>query len=281
MQELPTLIGTTPPTAALSGRPLTFPQLSYLETHPSHPAVVAVARQLAMTSLQSTWYGHCTPGRPFSHICTLQHPSHLPEKCPFSHCMVEGCLGNHLQCSADGGTYTLHVPHSKTSASMVGPISYNIPPSLFPWLDSWLRFGWPIVAKEVSGWSCMGLQGLQGLSGGCAAAGGVRALPPSVLKGTSAAPPSLLAAGNHHCLLHPCHWCPHHPQQAHLPLQGGCCQASSVVLYCMWYCMLYLLQRVRYVPGSTAGSDQVCPHCFLCAGVAHPAAQAVQAHLCA
>lgn len=276
MQELATLIGNSPATAALDGRALPFPQLSFFQTHPTHPDVVAAARQLGMAVMQCVYYGHNTPGRPFSHISSLLHPSHLPEVCPFSHCKVDGCKGNHIERSADGSRFTLHVPHSKTSASMVGPISYPFSGSLVPWLEAWLMFGWLIVAKQV-GWPALLLAGWLGVA--------VRwwrryrqvliVVPPSL-------PPPLPLAGHYHCLLHPGHWSCHQPQQAHLPLQG-------------WYCLAAVRRRApARPPGSSCRpllllALILCPPflpslplpSFLYAGVAGSAAQAGQAHLCA
>lgn len=157
--------------------------------------MVAVARQLGMAVMQCVYYGHNTPGRPFSHISSLIHPSHLPEICPFSHCKVDGCKGNHIERSAEGGRFTLHVPHSKTSASMVGPISYPFSASLVPWLEAWLMFGWPIVAKQVGtvagccGCRCGGGGGACGTSAVplCADSLYCPPLPPSLLQGTTTA----------------------------------------------------------------------------------------------
>ena len=226
-----------------------------------------MARQLAMSTLQSAWYRHCTPGRPFSHICTLSRPGHLPEQCPFSHCRVEGCRANQIECAADGASYTLHVPHSKTSASMVGPISYTLPPSLFPWMDAWLRFGWPIVAKEVSCCCCRSCCCLHVLAAMCGAPPLPSPPPPhGGFDATAAAPTpypcALLPSGTtYHCLLHSFQWSPHLPQQAHLPLQGGWCWQQ---LYCL-YCRCAQLPAVRATP---AGLELVCTPFDLCAGVA-------------
>lgn len=115
VQELPAQVGNARATGTLSGKPLLFPQLSYMETHPTHSAVRAVARQWCMATMFAMWYGHITPGRPFAHICQLSHPDLLPQQCPTRHCRMEGCQGNAILRSADGEQYTLHIPHFKTS----------------------------------------------------------------------------------------------------------------------------------------------------------------------
>ncbi len=137
-------MGTSPGTAAASGRRLPFPQLIYFETHPEHPAVVEAARQWQVATIFRYWFGGATPGRPSSHLAELSHPDHIPASCPRVECRDGACRGNRLERSEDGEEYILIVPHSKTQP---GLISFPLCPSMWVWMEVWTRWCWSIVAK--------------------------------------------------------------------------------------------------------------------------------------
>ena len=113
MQELPSHIHNLPGTGQRSGRPLPFPQLSYVETHPHDPFVKLAAYKwmkcclmqctcLTVTPMRASWPG------------SSAHPKHVPEKCPLPHCTVKGCRGNAFYKTPSG--YILDIPHHKNSS---------------------------------------------------------------------------------------------------------------------------------------------------------------------
>lgn len=116
MQALPTKIGRLAATGRSSGIRLPFPQLSYLETHPTHAAVRAAVEQWGKAFLLAMNAGNITPVRPYW-LCSCIHPDHRPARCPFAHCKQKGCRGNAIVRSTDGQSYSLVVPHHKTSSN--------------------------------------------------------------------------------------------------------------------------------------------------------------------
>lgn len=150
LQRLPAKIGTSRATAAASGRPLHFPELALLETHPTHKESISVGVLWCKATILASFYGHVTPHRP-SWLVSLTHPDHLSGRCGAAQCRQQGCSGNRLERAADGN-YTLVVPHHKTSTTSSGPtlITYPLPPSMFIWMDVWLLWCWPLFAKQAS-----------------------------------------------------------------------------------------------------------------------------------
>ena len=114
MQELPGKVGNAPATHMPSGDPLLFPELAYFETHPTHSAVIDMARQWMMCTMFCGYYGHMTPGRPYSHVCSVTHPDFIA-RCTFVHCKDKNCKGNRLEEKDGGKSHQLVIPHSKTS----------------------------------------------------------------------------------------------------------------------------------------------------------------------
>lgn len=156
-QGLPDAVGTAPPTAQQRSSSFPFPELRFLETHPTHPAVQAAARQWGKAFQLSCWLGHMTPWRA-EWFAELVHPDHWPERCPFGECRRLGCRGDGVRRSADGLTYHLVVEHHKTSDNSGtrdrAPIYYPFPPSLFVWVDVWTRWCWPLIAAQVCDLFC-------------------------------------------------------------------------------------------------------------------------------
>ena len=150
LQGLPAKIGSSRATAAASGKPLHFPELAFLETHPTHEASISVGVLWCKATMLASFYGHVTPHRP-SWLVSLTHPDHLSGRCGAAQCRQQGCSGNRLERAADGN-YTLVVPHHKTSTTSSGPtiITYPLPPSMFIWMDVWLLWCWPMFAKQAS-----------------------------------------------------------------------------------------------------------------------------------
>lgn len=145
-------MGEAPATAERRSASLLFPELAYFETHPDHPAVQRAARQWGKGTMLCCWMAHLTPWRPewFASVC---HPDHWPARCPLAHCQVPGCRGNGVRRSADGQQYSLVIPHHKTSDNSSvrdrPPITYPFPPTMFPWVEVWSRWCWPLIAAEV------------------------------------------------------------------------------------------------------------------------------------
>ena len=116
LQALPGRVGRLPPTGQRSGLQPPFPQLVYLETHPTYTYVRDVAEQWGKAVMLALNGLNITPVRPFW-MCSVCHPDHRPAKCPFQHCKQEKCRGNAILRSADGSSYSILIPHHKTSAN--------------------------------------------------------------------------------------------------------------------------------------------------------------------
>ena len=149
-------MGAAAGTGMPRGEGLHFPALAYLETHPEHAAVRAAAKQWGKAVMLACWMGHLTPWRP-EWFATLVHPDCWPEQCPFEQCNVPGCKGDGVRRSSDGSQYFMVVPHHKTSDNSNvrdrAPIIYPFPPSMFIWLDVWVKWCWPLIAAPVSAWT--------------------------------------------------------------------------------------------------------------------------------
>ena len=114
MQDLPRHIGSQPGTGQRSERPLPFPQLSYVETHPRDQFVRLAAFKWEKATLMQCFCLSTTPPRA-GWPGGSSHPRHIPTKCPLPHCTVRGCRGNAFIKTPAG--YDLDIPHHKTSSN--------------------------------------------------------------------------------------------------------------------------------------------------------------------
>lgn len=116
MQELPGKLAGVRASGSASRRQPPFPELRFLETHPTAAPVLEATKQWGKAFVLTTTSGsNITPIRP-SWVCTSSHPDHLPRKCPFNHCKLDGCKGNRIERSRDG-SYTMVIEHHKTSGN--------------------------------------------------------------------------------------------------------------------------------------------------------------------
>ena len=144
MQALPSKVGSGPATGSLQldGRTLHFPQLEYIHTHRGHPAVQAAMQKWIIVTTLLVFFGHTTPHRA-DDFCSWSHPDHIPAKCPEAHCTAKECRGNLFRRAADGKSYTMVCPHTKTGKH----IQYPMPSTTFIWLDVYWTWIWPVWAK--------------------------------------------------------------------------------------------------------------------------------------